>query len=327
MAAVTALLTAEDGKKLAVGIGDDAAAWRPSRSNLSVISTDAAIEGVHFTLDTIAPHDLGARALGAALSDLAAMGARPVLATVALGLPRAVGAPFACELYRGLSALARETRTVIAGGDIVRAPGVSLCVTVVGEVSRAHLKLRSGAQPGDALAVTGPLGASQAGLRILQQPLLLASAEARNEPAMQQAVRIHRTPQPRLREGAWLAASTSVHAMMDLSDGLSSDLARMCRASGCSAEIQSVPVAPAARYVAECLGEDAHAFALCGGEDFELLVAVRKRSFAHLAGRFYRRFRRELHCIGSVSDGAGVFLSTTSTRQPLVSSGWDHLQQ
>ncbi|MBC5829463.1 MAG: thiamine-phosphate kinase [Candidatus Eremiobacteraeota bacterium] len=325
MAAVTALISGPHGKRLAVGVGDDAAAWRPSRSNLSVISTDAAIEGVHFTLNTMAPRDLGARALGAALSDLAAMGARPVLATIAMGLPHTVSVSFVCELYRGLNALALKTRTVIAGGDIVRAPGVSLCVTVVGEVSRAHLKRRSDARAGDVLAVTGLLGASRAGLRILQQPQLLASADARDEPAMHEAVRIHRTPEPRLREGAWLAASTSVHAMMDLSDGLSTDLARMCRASGCSAEIQVVPVAQAARHVAKRTGEDADAFALGGGEDFELLLAVRKRSFAHLARRFHVRFRRELHCIGAFIEGTGVFLRTTGARKPLESSGWDHL--
>lgn len=293
---------------------------------MSVISTDSLVEGVHFTRYTITPHELGERALGAALSDLAAMGARPVLATVALGLPSTVSAPFVCELYRGINTLALRTRTIIAGGDIVRAAEISLCVTVVGEVRRSHLKRRNGARAGDAIAVTGLLGASRAGLEILKQPALLTSAAAHERVALEDAVRLHRTPQPRLREGAWLAASTSVTAMMDISDGLSTDLARMSAASGCSAELQTIPAAPAALYVAEHTGEAPEGFTLSAGEDFELLLAVRKRAFQYLARRFRLRFGRELHCIGAFTEGSGLFLHKGQAKQRLESKGWDHLR-
>ncbi len=284
------------------------------------------MEGVHFSLGTISPDELGARALGSALSDLAAMGARPVLATIALGLPKTVNTEYVCELYRGLNALASKTGTLVAGGDIVRSPGLSLCVTVVGEVSRSHLKRRDGARAGDTIAVTGLLGASRAGLAILQQSRLRGSGDDQERPEYQEALRVHRTPQPRLREGAWLAASTSVQGMMDISDGLSLDLARMCEASKCSAEIQAIPVAPTAAYVAEQLGEDPTDWALSGGEDYELLVAVRRRAFPHLARRFRLHFGRELHCVGAFGEGTGIFLREVTGRRPLPSKGWDHLQ-
>lgn len=327
VAAIAEVITAARGSKVTIGIGDDAAAWRPSRSHLSVISTDALVEGVHFTRDTIAPGELGERALGAALSDLAAMGARPVLATIGLGLPNTISADFVCELYRGINSLAMRTRTTIAGGDIVRAGEIGLCVTVVGEVRGSHLKRRGGARPGDVIAVTGLLGASRAGLEIIKQPALLTSvATARDRAALEEAVRVHRIPQPRLQEGAWLAASTSVTAMMDISDGLSTDLIRMCGASGCSAELQTIPAALAAVYVAEQLGQDSDGFTLSAGEDFELLLAVRSRAFQYLARRFRLRFRRELHDIGTFNEGKGVFRRKGQTTERLESSGWDHLE-
>lgn len=133
-------------RPVVLGIGDDAAVWQPSRSHRSVISTDMLVAGVHFHVDRMRPEDIGARAMAANLSDLAAMGARPVLATVGLGLPRDLpnGSAFVGALYRGLHAVARTHGLRIVGGDIVRAPALTLALTVIGEVSASHLKLRSG---------------------------------------------------------------------------------------------------------------------------------------------------------------------------------------
>ena len=148
---------------LLVGIGDDAAVWQPSRSRRSVITTDALVEGVHFTRTAMSASDIGHRALASNLSDIAAMGAKPVLATIAFGVSGDVDEAWILACYRGLAALAKRTTCAIAGGDIVRTPVVTISITVVGEVRASNLKTRSGMQPGDVIAVTGPLGAEPRG--------------------------------------------------------------------------------------------------------------------------------------------------------------------
>lgn len=304
-------------ERLLVGIGDDAAVWQPSRNNRSVITTDALVEGVHFTRDAMSARDAGWRALASNLSDVAAMGARPVLATVALGFPPGTDPAWLLECYDGIAALAKPARCAIAGGDLTRAPAVMLAITVVGEVRATNLKRRDGARPGDVIATTGPLGASRAGLHLAtSDPRVTTDAAAI-------ALAAYRTPQPRLREGRWLAASRSVRAMMDLSDGLATDLHRMCAASGAGATIEHVPVHDAARRIAAVAGADAEAWALSGGEDFELLVAIEKRAFAHLAGRFRAHLGRELIRVGSITAEAGVRLSDGTA---VTASGWDHLR-
>lgn len=304
-------------RRLLNRIGDDAALWQPSRSHRSVITTDALIENRHFRRDTMSLRDIGWRAMAANLSDLAAMGARPVLATVALGIPETLSADDLAEFYRGMLAVATPHGCAIAGGDTTRSSELLVSITAVGEVRPSNVKGRAGALPGDVLAVTGPLGASRAGLHLADN-LNMLSTELAHE-----ALNAHRNPEPRVSEGRWLAASANVHAMMDLSDGLSTDLVRMCAASKCAAVIEDVPVAPAAREMACARNEDPQAYALAGGEDFELLFAANARAFRHLSERFRKRFGRELHAIGNVRKGNGVFVFKGGQEQPLSSTGWD----
>lgn len=304
-----------------LGIGDDAAVWKPARSAESVITTDALVEDVHFTRKAMSAADTGHRALASNLSDIAAMGARPVLATIALGVPAGTGEAWILDCYRGMAALAVRTGTALAGGDIVRAPSLFLSITVVGEVRGSSRKTRANARAGDVLAVTGPLGASRAGLEIVfDRPDLLA------DPRFASALAAYRTPEPRLREGRALAASAGVHAMMDLSDGLSTDLRRLCRASNAGAALDHVPVAGTASRLAEITGGDPLAYALDGGEDFELLTAIAPRAFGHLATRFAKTFGRPLLRIGEVTEGSSVVLRNGERSRELVSSGWDHLR-
>jgi thiamine-monophosphate kinase len=221
-------------------------------------------------------------------------------------------------MYDGIAALARRARCAIAGGDITRAPAVTLALTLVGEVRASNLKRRDGALPGDVVAVTGPLGASRAGLAIAVEHPTLADA-----PEAAAALVAFRTPEPRLAEGRWLGASRHVRAMMDTSDGLSTDLHRLCAASGVGAQIETVPVAPAARAAAALVGADPARYALDGGEDFELLVAIDRRAFGHLSARFSARFGRPLERVGQMIEGAGVRLANG---EPISASGWDHLR-
>jgi len=318
VAAIRAIVERTDASKVLLGIGDDAAVWQPSRSNRSVITTDMLVEDVHFTRATIPVRDIGWRAMAANCSDVAAMGARPVLATVGLALPPSWHLEEIEELYRGMAACADASRLVIAGGDLSRAPVATISITVIGEVRPSNLKTRSGGRPGDVIAVTGKLGASRAGLDLLGGRASLDDALAK------EALAAHRTPVPRMREGQWFGASSNVHAMMDCSDGLSTDLARLCDASRCGAIVEEVPVAESARAMAGQCGEDSARYALAGGEDYELLVTIAPRAFNHLWRRYHARFGRPLYRVGVLQADESVVMRNDGGVEALQRSGWDH---
>lgn len=263
------------------------------------------------------PADIGYRALAANLSDLAAMGARPVLSTVVLGMPPAFPYEDVLEMYTGMLELAAQWRCTIAGGDLVRSPVLLLSITAIGEARANRVKGRGGARPGDIAAVTGALGASRAGLHASRNGGM-------PEALLSQALAAHRRPYPRIEEGAWLAASDHVHAMMDISDGLSTDLARMCTASGSGALLENVPVAASAAAMAELRGEDPQEYALAGGEDFELLTAIAPRAFRYLNGRFLKRFGKPLLPVGRFDAASGVRMLRTAGEERLTPTGWDH---
>jgi thiamine-monophosphate kinase len=295
-------------------IGDDAALWQPSRSRRSAISSDMLVEGVDFTREAMTLDDAGWRAMAANVSDLAAMGAKPVLATVALGLPGTIGVDEIVELYRGLAACASRYGVAIVGGDLSRAQALTIAISVVGEVRASNVKTRAGGRPGDVIAVTGALGSARAGLELTRRAEPIAADLA------EEALRAFRRPCARVAEGRFLGASRNVTAMLDCSDGLSTDLGRLAAASGCGAVVEDVPVAPAARAVAGLLSEDPERFALAGGEEFELIAAIRPRAFRHLAARYALRFRRQLLRVGVLGEGTGVLWNGAQ----LELSGWDH---
>ena len=287
-----------------------------------MITTDALVEDVHFLRDGMSAADVGWRALVSNLSDLAAMGARPVLATVALGVPRGLGDDWVLECYRGMADAAQKSNIAIAGGDTVRTPSLLLSITAVGEIRPSHRKTRAGVRPGDVFAVTAPLGASRAGIEILLDRPDLADDER-----FTAALTACRRPHARIREGMRFAASANVHAMMDISDGLSTDLRRMCVASGVGAEIEAaaIPVAPVARTLSATLGTDWLGYALGGGEDFELLVAIAPRAFSTISRRYEGRFGRPLSRIGVATEAGSIVLSDEHGRRELSATGWDSL--
>ena len=253
-----------------LGIGDDAAVL--DIDGPAVVTHDMLVDGVHFRRATTDLRDLGWKALAVNLSDLAAMGAEPVAAVVGLGLPPGELRPEDVDaLYAGMDDLAAASRVTVAGGDVTSCPVLVLGVTAVGRALPGVPPVpRSGARAGDVLCVTGRLGAAAAGLRLLEDPGLLPGLPQRD--ALMAA---QRRPQPRLRAGLRLARG-GAHALMDVSDGLALDAARMAAASGLRAEIDlaALPLAPGLAEVAAASGADAAELAATGGEDYELLVAL-----------------------------------------------------
>lgn len=319
--AIAALLRSGP-RRILVGIGDDAAVWQPSRSHRSIITSDASVDGVHFSDVTMSRYDAGWRSMAANLSDAAAMGARPVLATVALGIAPDESLERVLELYRGIADCAHAGGASIVGGDLTQAPATTIAITLVGEVRPSNLKTRSGGRSGDVVVVSGALGASRAGLYIA-----LGHVSIDDEAVRDAALLAHRHPQARLAEARFLAASAHVHAMMDCSDGLATDLPRLADASGCAAVIERVPVADAARAAALGLGEDPAQFALAGGEEYELIVAVSRTAVRHLSERFAARFGRPLEIVGRLREGSGCSWRNGEREEPLPRSGWDHFER
>jgi thiamine-monophosphate kinase len=301
------------GPRIRVGSGDDAAVTVPGGATAT--SVDAMVEGVHFRREWSTLDQIGHKALATALSDLAAMGAEPGEAYVAVGVPADLDEEGCLELIDGIVAMATATGTTLAGGDLTRAPALTLTITVVGHArTEADLVARSGARPGDALVLTGELGGAAAGLLLLEEGGKGARLVARQL-----------EPQPRLGAGRALAAA-GVHAMIDLSDGLGGDAVHLATASGVGLHIDAatLPLASGMVEVAAAAGRDPLELALSGGEDYELLAALPPERLAEAATRIGEAEETTLTRIGEVVAGEGVEI-----RRPggeiLVPGGYDQL--
>ena len=297
----------------AFGLGDDCAVLAPAGAALCV-STDAAIEGVHFRLDWLGLEEVGWRAVSAALSDLAADGAAPGGVLVAVTAPTDAGEDDLLTLMRGAGAAAAAAGTGIVGGNLARAArGWALDVTVLGWVERAVT--RAGATPGDGLWVTGALGGARAALE----------AWRRGDEPSPAAREAFARPSPRLAAGRWLAEH-GAHAMLDLSDGLAGDAGHLAAASQVrlDVELDLVPVHPATVTEAARLGLPVQEFAAGGGEDYELLAALPEGFSDAEALGFERATGHALTRIGRVTRGRGVRLTLAGRRVSLA--GFDHFR-
>ena len=287
-----------------VGAGDDCAvleAGLPDR--LLLFKTDAAVEGVHFTAGT-PPERIGYKALGRCLSDIAAMAGTPTAALVTIGLPRDFKTELVEGIYAGMNALARRYEVAIVGGETTTNPGgVFISVALLGWAPRGKSVLRSGAEAGDAIFVTGELGGSLAGK--------------------------HLEFEPRLAEARWLAQHFPPHAMLDISDGLAGDLRHILKASRVGAELlaTAIPISRGARLAAKAgsAAKPALLAALTDGEDFELLFTVASRHAVPLLDAWKKQFPElALTCIGKIKAGEGVTIRDKHGVRPLTAHGYAH---
>ncbi len=294
-----------------LGPGDDCAVLAPTRRP-QVFTIDSMVEGVHFRLDWGPPEKLGAKALAVNLSDVAAMGAVPTVFVVNLAVREGLGMRFFDRLYAGLRNTAAQFHADMAGGNITRADRLAITVALLGETSRRVL-LRSAARPGDEVFVTGTVGDSAAGVRILSGSLSADGAARRF------LIERHVNPTPRIPAGLALARINPAPAAIDISDGLLQDLGHILERSGVGAEIdaRALPLSPAYRRV---MGEDL-SLALGGGEDYELLFCVRP---GHSEARLSRALGLPVRRIGRIIKGSRAAVLGNG-RMPKI-AGWDQLR-
>jgi thiamine-monophosphate kinase len=310
---------------LRLGIGDDCALLAPRRGEELAVTTDLSIAGRHFRLDWHPPEVVGHRALARGLSDLAAMGARPMAAFLSLGLPRELTVAterrpaWVTRFFDGLLALAEAHNVPLAGGDLAESPIAVADIVLAGAVPRGKALLRSGARPGDLVYVTGTLGGAASGLARLGE---LAEGRksglahlSRTPKKLQVQLAPHLYPQPRVAQGLWLQRHSLATAALDLSDGLSSDLAHLCQESGVAAEVDAalLPLHPGATQPQ----------ALHGGEDYELLFTARPtaRVPRSIAGIKVTGIGRILK---ASSQRPAVTMLTPKGLEPLEPQGWEH---
>lgn len=309
------------------GIGDDAAVLDTSPGAALIVTTDLLIEGVHFRRASASPHDIGWKAMAVNLSDVAAMGGSPRWALVALALPDSAEAEDVHALYRGMREAADLHEVSIVGGDTsVSLEGWFITVTLIGEHAGVP-RLRSMARPGDAVAVTGTLGRSAAGLAALAAPSEGASGD--DAAALEEVAAAHLRPVPRVAEGRWLGAQSSVHALMDSSDGVATDLGHICRASHVAARValDRLPVSPAVRRAARVLRGNVMEWATGGGEDYELLLTCDRDAAPALAEGLRRETGTSLTVIGEIASGApGVTWVDASGATVRVRGGYEHFR-
>ena len=302
-------------KSVVLGIGDDAALFRPKQGHELILTCDWFLEGTHFLRDKHPPDSVGWKCLARALSDVAAMGGIPLCFLLSLALPETHTGRWLELFLGGLRRASRKFRCFLAGGDTTRRNDILINITVVGEVRTGHAILRSGARPGDIIFVSGRLGEAELGLHVLRHNKGMASTKT----ALR---RKHLYPEPRLALGQWLAHKGFPTAMMDLSDGLSTDLSGLCAASAVGALLDGSKI-PRSKIPDFALrrGYDRLQLALHGGDDYELLFTVPPRKTKFLPATFQGV---SLTAIGRIVRGRKLLLLVENGRaMQLVPRGWD----
>ncbi len=306
-------------------IGDDAAVFRIDPGEVILATTDLLVERVHFLRDRISGRDLGYKSLAVNLSDIAAMGGRAREAFISIGIPDDCGIDYIEDFYDGMRVLAAEHEVNLLGGDTTGSKkDLIINLLVTGSAKEGEILYRRGAQPGDLIFTTGFLGDSRAGLY-----LIVNSIEYEDE-KMQALVNAHNRPKAYLREGRFLAQQPGVHAAIDTSDGLTSDLGHIMEESGVGVRIHAEKIPISENLYAFCSRYkfDPLSCAISGGEDYTLLCTVSPERADKVALDYRKRFKHPLYALGEITDTKRMEILRADGRiETIRASGWDHFHQ
>jgi thiamine-monophosphate kinase len=314
-----------------VGVGDDVAVVKTRAEKYLLLTCDILIEGTHFTKETITPYQLGKKVVAINVSDIAAKGGIPKQALISIGLPKDTKVIYVEQIYRGIKEQSKKFNIDIVGGNTALSKDkIFIDLFLVGEIKPDFLLLRSGAKPGDKILITGNLGDSSAGLKIIEDHDLKledSKFEKKYKIKLKQA---HLSPNPRLLEGRIIAKSSLANSMMDISDGLSSDLAKICEASNVGAIIweEKIPVSKETLAFTKSIGKSPFNFALHGGEDYELLFTTPKENVDIIIKKIQKEVKTKVTEIGEIKDRKfGIKIVKTDGRMtPLNTYGWNHFK-
>lgn len=313
--------------EVVVGIGDDAAVIRAAGGKDLIACCDLMVEGVHFRSEWTPPRLLGRKALAVNLSDVAAMGAIPKFAMISLAVPPAFGSDFIDELFKGLFELANASGVSIIGGDTSSSrDSLFIDVSVIGECETGRAVTRQGANIGDTIYVSGSLGASALGLLLLEGGFRLDDSKEASDATGLRAVLKHLAPEPQLELGRALGEAGLATAMIDISDGLSSDMRHIIDESGCGAIIhaEAIPIADCVNSIAaNKSGTDPLRLALHGGEEYELLFTVRPEDRQRIA-ELSTASGVALTAVGEIVESGGLQLEREGALEPVQAIGYEH---
>jgi thiamine-monophosphate kinase len=306
-------------------IGDDAAVFETEADHVTLVTTDMLVERIHFLRHTASGFDLGYKAMSVNLSDIAAMGAIAREAFVSIAIPEDCGTDYLEDIYHGMKSLASRFDVNIIGGDTTSSrTDLVINLTIIGAAHRDRILYRNAAQCGDIVCSTGYLGDSRAGLHFVLQGI---KPESVSEHALYQA---HILPEPHLAQGHFLANIGGVHAAIDISDGLSSDIAHIADESdvGVRLYLEKMPVSNNLQKFCERFGFDPFEYALSGGEDYVLVCTVAPEQIEHVEKEFFHKFGQTLYRIGEITEADTMEIICPDSRiTPLISKGWDHFKK
>jgi thiamine-monophosphate kinase len=305
------------------GVGDDCAVLKMVENKHLLATCDVQVAGTHFFADIADPEDIGKKAIAVNVSDVAAMGGRPTHCLVSLIFPKKLDTEYIDALYRGIRGACSKSDVQIVGGNISSGQQLAIDIFMMGEVAPSNMLTRSGAKPGDKVLVTGSLGGSAAGLMVIKNNITLHQADGL------QLIKKHLSPTPRLKEAEIIAKSHMATSMIDISDGLLSDIGHICDQSNVGVVINKsqLPVACGVLEVEEILELDSMSLVLSGGEDYELLFTAPSDLATGLAEKVKSQTGTEVTIIGEIIPALdGMWLAGDGDQiRPLSPSGWDHL--
>jgi thiamine-monophosphate kinase len=303
------------------GIGDDCAIIPLSGKEVLLITTDMLIEDSHFIRDKITAFDLGRKSLMVNLSDIAAMGGTPGNAFLSIGLPAGTEIEWIDNFFKGIKAVCDEYGVYLMGGDTTKSPDrIVINIVVTGMGISSAVKKRSAAKPGDIICVNDFVGDSGGGLRIFLENLP-------GDRDTKYLVRRHNCPRANVKEGKWLAGFKEVHAMIDISDGIESDIHRLMESSSVGAEIDLdvIPLSGELKRTAAKYGWNAHEIGVTGGEDYCLMFTVSEKGFNKITRNYENEFKRPFYKIGRIKEASnGLTFFYEGKIIALKKHGWDH---